>query len=231
MRRVVLLLTATGLALLLVGARGGPAPAQTAPGEVVADASCRSPIGTLYAVLGPETAFAQTFTAEHTGRLTSVQVAVGDFYDDPTGILMGIHAVDASGAPTGPPLATDEIPASEIRHVRYGPTTAYFDPGVPVEAGRQYAIALTTTGGPTDLLNWAGSTGDPCPGRLYVDYGFTLGGPFVYDTYFARGDVYFSTFVTLAPVPRTKADCKKGGHEAFGFENQGRCVKAVNHAA
>jgi len=29
--------------------------------------------------------------------------------------------------------------------------------------------------------------------------------------------------------PQSKAECKKGGYEEFGFKNQGRCIKAVNH--
>jgi hypothetical protein len=33
------------------------------------------------------------------------------------------------------------------------------------------------------------------------------------------------------PQPQTKADCKKGGYEEFGFKNQGRCVAFVNKAA
>ncbi|HEX5850740.1 MAG TPA: glycine-rich protein [Rubrobacter sp.] len=29
--------------------------------------------------------------------------------------------------------------------------------------------------------------------------------------------------------PQSKGDCKKGGYEEYGFKNQGRCIKAVNH--
>jgi hypothetical protein len=32
-------------------------------------------------------------------------------------------------------------------------------------------------------------------------------------------------------VPKTKADCKKGGYKDFGFKNQGQCIKAVNHGS
>ena len=32
-------------------------------------------------------------------------------------------------------------------------------------------------------------------------------------------------------VPKTKAECKKGGYREFGFKNQGRCVAFVNRAA
>ena len=35
--------------------------------------------------------------------------------------------------------------------------------------------------------------------------------------------------LTVSPVvgPRTKADCKEGGWETYGFRNQGQCMKAV----
>jgi len=35
----------------------------------------------------------------------------------------------------------------------------------------------------------------------------------------------------LVQSPQTKADCKQGGWEEFGFNNQGRCVAFVNRAA
>ena len=31
--------------------------------------------------------------------------------------------------------------------------------------------------------------------------------------------------------PKTKAECKKGGHKEFGFKNQGQCIAFVNKAA
>jgi hypothetical protein len=35
------------------------------------------------------------------------------------------------------------------------------------------------------------------------------------------------TFTVEGCVPTTKAQCKNGGYEQFGFANQGRCIKAV----
>jgi Tol biopolymer transport system component len=32
-------------------------------------------------------------------------------------------------------------------------------------------------------------------------------------------------------VPTTKADCKDGGYEAFGFKNRGECIASVKRAA
>ena len=38
--------------------------------------------------------------------------------------------------------------------------------------------------------------------------------------------------LTISPAdavfqPQTKADCKKGGYEEYGFKNQGQCVRFV----
>lgn len=38
-------------------------------------------------------------------------------------------------------------------------------------------------------------------------------------------DDYYSDFYGS---PETKADCKNGGYERFGFKNQGRCIACVN---
>lgn len=38
--------------------------------------------------------------------------------------------------------------------------------------------------------------------------------------------------LTISPLlvndPQTKADCKNGGWEQYGFANQGQCIKFVN---
>jgi Tol biopolymer transport system component len=54
-----------------------------------------------------------------------------------------------------------------------------------------------------------------------------------------RINLYYSPHVGRADwqplpksaVPKTKADCKKGGYKDFGFKNQGQCIKAVNQAS
>jgi hypothetical protein len=33
-----------------------------------------------------------------------------------------------------------------------------------------------------------------------------------------------------SPLPTTKEQCKHGGYERFGFQNQSQCIKAVNKA-
>lgn len=230
MRKSVLPLAWVVLAMLLPG---GVALAQTAPREVP-DASCQSPgdLGLGAAFRGDATP-AQTFTAEHTGDLTSAQVVIANNLTK--SIVMAIHSVDSSGKPLLDALASDVIQPSEVvAGGLYGPgwatATGHFSPGVPVEAGEQYAIVLDRIGdqSPPDAV-WLGSTSDPCPGSFYLaesegdtGMGFRLIDP--------RFDVYFSTFVTL-PTPQTKADCKRGGYRDFGYRNQGQCIKAVNHAS
>jgi hypothetical protein len=231
MRKSILLLAWVILAMLLAGRA---ALAQTAPGEVP-DASCQSPgdlgLGAAFRGDGPR---AQTFTAEHTGDLTSAQVVIANNLTK--SIVMSIHSVDASGKPVLDALASDVIQPSEVvAGGMYGPgwatATGHFVPGVPVEAGEQYAIGLDRIGdqSPPDAV-WLGSTSDPCPGSFYLaesegdaGMGFRLIDP--------RFDVYFLTFVTLPTTPQTKADCKRGDYRDFGYRNQGQCIKAVNHAS
>jgi len=226
MRRVVLLLAAMSLALLPVS---GVALAQSVPGEVP-DASCPTNSGppTLTAFFRSSAIEAQTFTAEHTGLLTSAQVQVWNFLNEPAGIVMEIRAVDASGTPTGVVLASTTIPASDVPTGQYGLATGHFSPGAPVETGQQYALALHTSAEVQgNGFGWQGSISNPCPGVLYNALETNPG---VFQAPFQQNaDVFFSTFVTLRTAPQTKADCKKGGYKEFGFKNQGQCIKAVKN--
>src|SRR5215211_7392071 len=167
MRRVGLLLSTMGLALLIVS---GIALAQTAPGEVP-DASCQPTTSGpphLLAFFRSSAKAAQTFTAEHTGLLSSAQVQVGDFENEPTGIVMEIRTVDSSGTPTGVVLASTQIPASDVPYGQFGVATGHFSPGAPVEAGQRYALVLRTSTGVQILgVIWAGDESIPCPGALY----------------------------------------------------------------
>src|SRR5215217_5532032 len=227
MRRVVLLLVTMSLPLLLVS---GLALAQLVPDEVP-DASCPTNNGPaeLAATFRSSAIAAQTFTAEHTGLLTSAEVQVGNFSNFLTGgIVMEIRAVDASGTPTGVVLASTTIPASDVPTGQYGLATGHFSPGAPVETGQQYALALHTSAEVQgNGFGWQGSISNPCPGVLYNALETNPG---VFQAPFQQNaDVFFSTFVTLRTAPQTKADCKKGGYKEFGFKNQGQCIKAVKN--
>jgi hypothetical protein len=41
-------------------------------------------------------------------------------------------------------------------------------------------------------------------------------------------DFDWTSFAVLPNNPQSKDECKKGGWEAFGFENQGQCIRYVN---
>jgi hypothetical protein len=38
-----------------------------------------------------------------------------------------------------------------------------------------------------------------------------------------------SAVANTDPKPTSKADCKNGGYQTFGFKNQGQCVAYVEH--
>ncbi len=45
----------------------------------------------------------------------------------------------------------------------------------------------------------------------------------------AEGDERFDwTRFDVLPDAQSKADCRDGGFAAFGFENQGQCIRFVN---
>ena len=211
MKRVVLLLATMSLALLLVS---GLALAQTAPDEVP-DASCpyNSGQSDLAALFRSSAIEAQTFTAEHTGLLTSAQVQVARPENEPTGIVMEIRTLDSSGTPTGGVvLASTTIPVSDVPSKEPGVVTGHFSPGASVEAGQQYAIALHTTTEVVLGAEWIGSTSNPCPGVLYQTNESYPPGVFLVPS--PDYDLFFSTFVTpdttppivVSTVPKANAD-------------------------
>jgi hypothetical protein len=57
-------------------------------------------------------------------------------------------------------------------------------------------------------------------------YGFVLAGPDDPNPFTTWNEVEAET--CPPPQPESKDDCKKGGWEAFGFKNQGQCIKFVN---
>jgi hypothetical protein len=89
------------------------------------------------------------------------------------------------------------------------------------------------------------SSGQQASGVLAVDYSATItpagGGQFsdhgtadfgvtstAIQTHFL--EAFFSDQTETTPViPTSKEQCKNGGWRAFGFKNQGQCIKAVNH--
>jgi hypothetical protein len=213
--------------LLLIGLSQAPASGLTQ--EEQPDASCLGSIWTTFTV-GTQSGFtpAQTFTAVNTGRLTTTRVMVGDVADVGD-LVVEIRAVDASGLLTDVVLASASIPASAINNTAGsgGESTtvawydASFDPGAEVVSGQQYALVLSTSEETSYLLGV--NDLNPCPGgQAYRSMG---GGPFEPQGSY---DLRFNTYVTPAPTPMTKADCRKGGWREFGYPDQGTCIRDVN---
>ncbi len=151
--------------LLACGALiGTAAPAQAAQ---VPDAHCDEWINFTSGV----SAWAQTFTAEHTGPLTKARFYIAT--NSVVSLEVSIHAVDGSGLPTGPALATttlNNIPARPS--VSFTPLAdnfvdASFAPGAQVTAGQFYALAVKRVAGTGfSILQ---STGDQCAGTAFKD--------------------------------------------------------------
>lgn len=149
MRRLVLLLATAGSMLALYV---GAASAQAAPGETLdANNLNQSPAGgngvATYFVNG------QTFTAEHDGALTSVEVRIAR-QNSPGDLTVQIANVDAaSGLPTIPEdvLATAKLPASEVPQTFTSLDALQiekitFDTPASVVAGKKYALILKYEG-------------------------------------------------------------------------------------
>ncbi len=241
MKRVVVVMGVTALMAAVAALVAGTALAQTAPqGTLDANNLGAEPIGEFATCgfgSGSGIATAQQFTAESTGTLTSAQVRLSGRNRD-LGSLTGsftmqITEVAPSGTPAGDTptrvLASTTIPASEIADQLeagvFPLVTGVFSSPAQVVAGQRYALVLTSDSPSCDyqfaysldsylgLDAWA-LTGWPSTG--WAGYGVL--------------DLIFATYVT-PPGPTNKADCKRGGYKDFGFENQGQCVKAVNHAS
>src|SRR3712207_357962 len=115
MRRLVLLLATVGAMLALYA---GVASAEASPGETL-DANNLSQNPTGVNSVSRDFVNGQTFTAEHDGALTSVEVWLARLnnvlYDGDLAVQIA-NVDDATGLPTIPDdvLATATLPASEI---------------------------------------------------------------------------------------------------------------------
>jgi hypothetical protein len=231
-RTKILLLIVTAAVL---ASYAGPAMSQTSPSGTL-DANSL-PKATSYdyetvfeSVLSP--ARAQTFTAINSGALTSAQIqisALGEHHE--CVVRMQIATVDDSGLPTNNILAETTLPYTAFLHdpptlVGDLVTVTFSDPA-QVEAGQKYAF----------ILSLEPPSGD-CYYVLPVKTDVYAGGAYAFLRYDEPQwnlatdlDNIFAIYVTPPSVLTSKADCKRGGYEEFGFKNQGRCIKAVNRAS
>jgi hypothetical protein len=131
---------------------------------------------------------AQTFTAGLTGQLATATVQLGAS-TPPSAATVQLLATDASGAPTGAPLASGTVTATApFRAGTFVPVT--FAPAATVTAGQLYALVLFPTPGP---IYWSFTDGDAYP-RGAAFTGSVTGAP--YTQLPSDWDFDFQTFVT-----------------------------------
>jgi hypothetical protein len=174
------------------------ATAAPAGAQELADATCPGP-ATSGRANGPGTnfgssRFAQTFTAQHTGTLTTVQLGVG-----PNGSFAPDWVVQILSASGGAPASSGTLGSSTIDDATIpttGPTlgavTAHPTPAPAVTAGQEYAVAVTHPGG--DSVGVRTVPGDPCPGDLF----FTGPAPDPFGPEGSTDEMVFAVFVTPA---------------------------------
>ena len=212
---------------MLAGAFLGVVPAAAAAGTL--DQS-QPVIGGGLAFVSNTILTAQTFTNGLTGRLDQVDVAV----TRPTtvnALRVEIRTV-SGGVPTTTVLGSAEVPATQVPlgNIPTGFFSVPIAPSVPVTAGVQYAIVLSTTScGFVNCYQWSFTFGaNPYAGGAALQS--LSGGPWGQPGFLANTDTAFKTYV--AEAPSSKSQCKKGGWRHFAnprFKNQGRCVAYVNH--
>jgi hypothetical protein len=178
MRVKIWIALAVGLVALVLAST--PAAAQAS-----LDANCPGPPETFVAIVdsGNER-WAQTFTAQSGGVLTSAQATVqkGPGAD----WLMQVAAVDGAGTPTNALLASEAIPDSSVPNGSPTTVSANFASPAAVTAGQQYALIVSR---PNFGVTLAIRQGDDCAGQLFASEDM---GPFLP---FAGDDMVFAVFV------------------------------------
>jgi hypothetical protein len=155
---IAVVIPLAALALLVL-----EAPPRAAAAEM-ADASCAGPPNFFETNIGT-TRYAQTFTAQNSGTLTSAGLEV----DAPSGSTAGDWVVDildtTAGVPVDGPLATDTVPDTTTPGAG-GFITATFATPASVVAGHVYALEFSR---PASTMTGVGArTLDACPGQLFA---------------------------------------------------------------
>lgn len=180
------------LAAILAAALALTVAAHASAAEV-ADASCQPTPDTGQA--GAK--FAQTFTALHTGKLTTATMKTNKPAGTTNDYLMEIRTVDGSGVPTATVLASASVPAAGLPDDTWADITTTFSSPASVVAGQQYALVLSRPG--SNLF--AESRADnPCPGGAGYSAAVSTD-PFTLDCFpTCSPDRYFAVFVTPPPA-------------------------------
>ena len=188
-------------------------------------------IGNGLAFVSSNVSTGQTFTSGLTGRLDQVDLAVSRAGAPGTLPLTIQIRTTSGGVPSATILATVDLPGASIPTASPpGFLSVALAPSVPVTAGVQYAIVLSSGScGFVNCFHWA----FPLGGNPYAA-GAALqsasGGPWAATGFLTNSDLAFKTYVAQAPA--NKAECKKGAWKHFTnprFKNQGQCIAYVNH--
>src|SRR6266511_189290 len=170
------------------------AVASPASAEPALDASCvRNPPFGNTTSLG-NSFFAQTFTAQASGRLTTAQPTVYKTGTPGDWIVQINEAQGLNAGPSNVVLASVTIPDSVVP-AGAATLTAEFSPPPDVTAGQPYALAVTRPGSSTVGVSTIAA--NPCPGFLWRRNASesspwsTAGGP-------SDPDMPFATFVDSA---------------------------------
>ena len=108
--------------------------------------------------------------------------------------------------------------------------------GVQLVRGQQYVLFATISkdyASSSGTGNWqAVEAGDAYPGGDFVymnnlsSFDQLLTEP--WEVWAPGFDLAFKAVFSTSDSPTTKDDCKKGGWKAFGYQDQGTCITAVN---
>jgi hypothetical protein len=141
----------------------GTEPAEARVGGVL-DANCSGTFDFNSAFSGEFRA--QTFTAEHTGKLTDARVRLARFSSvgGKKGVKVQIRTLDTSGAPGSTVLASTIIPRSSVGGFSFPKATAHFDRAraARVVDGQDYALVMKAREG-----YFIAGTDSGCPGSFY----------------------------------------------------------------
>jgi hypothetical protein len=140
---------------------------------------------------------AQTFTALHTGQVTSATMQISKPASTTEDYLIEVRTVDMSGVPTETGLGSAAVPASGLPDDVFAYFTANFSTPASVVAGQPYALVLSRPG--TNVIAGA-KDADPCAGAGYSASVIT--DPFSVLCPTTCWDLVFAVFVTPQPVQK-----------------------------
>jgi hypothetical protein len=168
----------------------------------------------------------QTVTAGLSGTLDHVELDLGkNALAEPTLPLnVEIRNVEAGGEPGTTVLASSTVPASSVTTTEAWVPIVFALPA-HVEAGKRYAIVFYTLG----AGQYAEGIGNGNPYPAGSSWYSMTRPPTAWTSFSSVGAYTFKTYVTVAPLPTFRAQCRNGGWKNFGtkFKNHGQCVKFV----